>query len=142
MSTPLPRFLVPIDFGEGSERALSVARQLAAELGATVALVHVYQLPVYTYPGLDQAMLPGFHLEVTRAARRALEQRASDAGVQASELREGDPATEILASINRMRPFMVVMGTHGRRGLSHLFLGSVAERVARHSPVPVMTVRT
>lgn len=133
--------LVPIDFEAASDRALAIAKELAPKLGARVGLVHVYQLPVYTYPGYEPSLAPGFHVEVTEAARRALDRRAADEGGLAADLREGDPSTEILAEIERVRPLLVVMGTHGRKGLSHLFLGSVAERVVRHSPIPVMTVR-
>ena len=133
--------LVPIDFEESSQKALDLAKELAPRLGAEVVLVHAYQLPVYTYPGLEPGVLPGFHAEVTGAAKRALGQLAERAGGLRSILREGDPATEILAAIDDLGPRMVVMGTHGRRGLSHLFLGSVAEKVVRRSHVPVMTVR-
>lgn len=136
------KILVPVDFEAASDRALVIAQELAPKLGASVVLVHVYQLPVYSYPGLQPSLLPGFHAEVTQAARRALERRAGEAGDLRAELREGDPATEILAAIEQTRPTLVVMGTHGRGGLAHLFLGSVAERVVRASPVPVMTVRS
>lgn len=133
--------LVPIDFEAASDRALAIAKELAPKLGARVGLVHVYTLPVYSYPGFEPSLAPGFHVEVTAAARRALDQRAADEGGLAADLRQGDPATEILAEIEHVRPVLVVMGTHGRKGLSHLLLGSVAERVIRHSSVPVMTVR-
>lgn len=133
--------LVPIDFEAASERALQIAKELSPKLQARVRLVHVYQLPVYSYPGYEPSIAPGFHVEVTDAARKALDQWAADAGGLDAELREGDPATEIVAAAEHTRPVLVVMGTHGRRGLSAWFLGSVAERVMRHSPVPVMTVR-
>jgi nucleotide-binding universal stress UspA family protein len=133
--------LVAVDFEEASRQAIAYAKQLAAPLGATLALVHVYQLPVYTYPGLEPTILPGFHGEVTVAARRALEQLAADEGIERSLLREGDASTEILAAARECAATMIIMGTHGRRGLAHALLGSVAEKVIRQSDVPVLTLR-
>jgi len=134
--------LVAIDFEEASRQAIDYAKQLAAPLGATLVLVHVYQLPVYTYPGLEPNILPGFHQEVTVAARGALEQLAADVSVDRSMLREGDAAGEILAAARECHASMIIMGTHGRRGLAHALLGSVAEKVIRQSDVPVLTLRT
>src|SRR5882724_11495710 len=90
--------LVPVDFEEGSLTALSVAGELASALGDEVAIVHVYALPVYTYPGLDPAALPPLLGEVTDAARRALDEFAERQGVSRAVLREGDVATEILGA--------------------------------------------
>ena len=134
--------LVPTEFETGSQKTLELAKQLGAQLGCEVALVHVYQMPVYTYPGLEPTLLPSFTAEVTAAAKRAVEQLGREAGGLRSLLREGDPATEIVAAANEVGAKMIIMGTHGRRGLAHLFIGSVAEKVVRKSPVPVLTVRS
>ena len=133
--------VVPTDFEAASMKALELAKSLAGHVGAEVVLVHVYALPVYTYPGLEPALMPGFTSEVMGAARRALEQLGAEQGGLRTVLREGDAATEILDVAKDLGARFIVMGTHGRKGLSHLFLGSVAERVVRRSPVPVMTVR-
>jgi nucleotide-binding universal stress UspA family protein len=133
--------LVAVDFEDASHRAIGYAKQLAGPLGATLALVHVYQLPVYTYPGLDPSILPGFHHEVMVAAREALEQLARAEGVPSTMLHDGDPAREILEAARECGASMIIMGTHGRRGLSHALLGSVAEKVIRQSDVPVITLR-
>ena len=133
--------LVPVDFEEPSRKALELAKELAPRLGAEVVVLHVYQLPVYTYPGLEPGILPGFHAEVTAAAKRAVGELADKAGGLRSMLREGDAAGEILSASEELHPRMVIMGTHGRRGLTHLLLGSVAEKVVRRSTVPVLTVR-
>lgn len=134
------KLLVPIDFEAASAKALALAKDLAARLGGQVVLVHAYQLPVYTYPGLEPTLLPSFHTEVAAAAQRALDQLAKQEGVTAV-LREGDPATEVLAAAQELGATMIVMGTHGRSGVAHLILGSVAEKIVRKSPVPVVTVR-
>jgi nucleotide-binding universal stress UspA family protein len=133
--------LIPTDFEEASRRALAFGKDLAAKLGCEVVLLHVYQLPVYTYPGLEPAVLPSFVNELSQAAQRALDTLANEAAVKRALLREGDPATEILSAVDELSPRMVIMGTHGRRGLAHILIGSVAERVVRRSPVPVLTMR-
>ncbi|AUX20590.1 uncharacterized protein SOCEGT47_010620 [Sorangium cellulosum] len=133
--------LVPVDFEEASLKAIELAKDLGARLGLEVVLLHIYQLPVYTYPGLEPALMPGFHAEVSAAASRAVQQLSAQTGGLRALLRDGDPSTEILAAADEEKAAMIVMGTHGRRGLSHLFLGSVAEQVIRKSDVPVLTVR-
>jgi nucleotide-binding universal stress UspA family protein len=133
--------MVAVDFEEPSRRAIDVAKQLAAPLGAQLVLVHVYALPVYTYPGLEPSILPGFHAEITAAARGAIAALATEVGVPDAMLREGDAVAEILAAARERQAAMIVMGTHGRRGLAHALLGSVAEKVIRQSEIPVLTVR-
>lgn len=132
---------VAVDFEAASEKALALGQELATKLGCELALLHVYQLPIYTYPGLEPGVLPAYQSEVTAAAKRALDGLAAKHGVTRAFLREGDPATEVLAAVEELRPKMLVLGTHGRRGLSHLLLGSVAEKIVRRATVPVVTVR-
>ncbi|MBK9265273.1 MAG: universal stress protein [Polyangiaceae bacterium] len=141
MATVNNVILVPIDFEPASMKALGIAKDLASRMGGEVVVVHVYQLPVYTYPGLEPSLMPGFHAEVTAAAERAVSSLAQQEGGIRAVLREGDPATEILAAAAELKVSMIVMGTHGRKGLAHLFLGSVAEKVLRKANVPVMSVR-
>jgi nucleotide-binding universal stress UspA family protein len=140
MATVSKLILVPIDFEAASLRALDIAKGFASRLGGEVVIVHVYQLPVYTYPGLEPSLMPGFHAEVTSAAERAVSSLAQAEGCRAV-LREGDPATEILAAADELEVSMIAMGTHGRKGLAHLILGSVVEKVLRKSNVPVLSVR-
>ncbi len=140
-AAPPKTILVPIDFEPPSEKALATAKELAKCLGASLHLLHVYNTPVYTYPGRDPTLAPSLHQEITEAARRAVQSKAEAEGGLAWELREGDPATEVLETVEKLQPLLVVMGTHGRTGLRHALLGSVAEKVVRKSDVPVMTVR-
>ena len=133
--------VVPVDFEEASQKALAVAKDLGARLGAEVVLVHVYQVPLFTYPGLEPSLLPTFTVEIAAAAKRAVQRLSESTGGLRAFVREGDPATEIIAVAKEVGATMIVMGTHGRGGLAHLFLGSVAEKIMRESPVPVMTVR-
>ena len=131
--------LVPIDFQEASLEALSLGRELGARLGMEIVLLHVFSIPVVVYPGFEPVMAPGLPEEIAGAARQALEQLARSAGGLKTMLASGDPPTEILKVIEKIQPAFVIMGTHGRKGLSHLFMGSVAEQVIRTSPVPVLT---
>ena len=136
-----PIILVAVDFEAASLGALALARELAQPLGAEVVLLHVAQLPIYTYPGFEPAVLPGAFQEVTAAAKRALDELAVKHGNLRTVLREGDAANEILTAVEELQPRMVVVGSHGRRGLAHLLLGSVAEKIVRRATVPVVTVR-
>jgi len=135
--------LLPTSFDEPSQRALNAAIALAQRLDASLTLLHVYQLPVYTYYGT--VWPTDFVASVEAAARLQLEQTLSIVQKQVRQaralLRQGVAWQEILAQISEVGADMVVIGTHGRRGLSRALLGSVAENVVRMSPVPVLTVR-
>jgi nucleotide-binding universal stress UspA family protein len=137
------RILCPVDFSPSSERALDFAVDLAKALGAELDLLHVYQLPVYALP--DGAMMAGpeFTTRVTTESQRALtelcESRASGVTTK-THLIEGIPYREIVRMGEDLGAGLIVVGTHGRTGLRHLLLGSVAERVVRSAKVPVITV--
>jgi nucleotide-binding universal stress UspA family protein len=133
--------LVAVDFEAASRQALELAKELARGLGAEVALAHVYALPVYSYPSLDPGVVPTVIAQVTDAAQRALDEFARSEGISRTVVRGGDTASEILAAARELGATMIAMGTHGRHGIVHALLGSIAERVARRSPIPVLTVR-
>lgn len=133
--------LVPIDFEEASIEALAQARNLAETLSFEVVLLHVYAVPVPFYSGIAPMTGPALSEEIRLAATETLERFAAEHGNLRSILRCGDPTVETLAIIEEVKPEMVVMGTHGREGLAHLLLGSVAENIIRKSPVPVLTLR-
>ncbi len=136
--------LVPTDFGDASLRAADLAIDMARTDQASLTLVHTCELPIYTYPGMAMG---GTDLLTTLegAARRALElelERVRESFPAAKALlRTGTAWEQILATIDAVRADLVVMGTHGRRGVTHLLLGSVAEKIVRTSRVPVLTVR-
>jgi nucleotide-binding universal stress UspA family protein len=135
MTTP-ETILVPIDFSDASHAALAKARALAARLDMEIVLLHVYTIPMVSYPGTEPLLFPGLNSDIVAAAKRALDELAKASNVDRTLMREGDPAAEILKAIEEVKPAMVVMGTQGRHGLSHLLLGSVAEKVVRMSHVP------
>lgn len=131
--------LVPTDFSEASGRALELALAIAERLGSRVTLVHAYELPVAYGEGIYWPIEP-IELEAKRAldaALTAVKARCPDAD---AVLVRG-PAWEQALEVARERGAdLIVMGTHGRRGVSRALLGSQAERVVRLSPVPVLTV--
>lgn len=134
--------LVPVDFQDASLVALATARDLGKRLGFEVVLLHTYMIPVITYPGFDPIVAPDMSQEIANASNNALEKLATEQGGLRTILLVGDAAAKILETIEEHKPALVVMGTHGRSGLSHLLLGSVTEKVIRASTVPVLTVRT
>jgi nucleotide-binding universal stress UspA family protein len=139
--------LVPTDFSEGAGSALGWARTLARAFGARIVVLHVLDLPLAWMPvgglGSVPAPIPTATVEqLTDEARTILDAVAQDAPeVTQRLLRSGHPREVILAVAREIGADVIVMGTHGRRGVSDLFIGSVAEHVVRHSPVPVWTVR-
>lgn len=141
MSASESTIVVPIDFHEASLRALAIAKELAPAFNAKIVLLHVCTIPVYAYPGLAPMLMQSLNEDVLKAAEKATKELAAQHGDLESVVREGDPATEVLDFVKERAPKLVVMGTHGRRGLSHLLLGSVAEKVVRQATSPVLTVR-
>jgi nucleotide-binding universal stress UspA family protein len=143
---PFRKILVPVDFSAHSARAVQVAADLARRYEGTLELVHVfdplaYPLPdgyvMFTRPQLDE-MFARFDAELAKYQQAAL--AAGAARVQ-THVRQGPCAAEICDYAREGLFDLVVMGTHGRRGLSRVLLGSVAERVLRMAPCPVLTLR-
>ncbi len=138
--TTFKHILAPIDFGQPAQAALDLALSLASSSAAKLTLFHAYTIMVPIYS--EAAWLPAAALE--REARQALDEALSKttklyANTDAL-LGCGDPAQEIVMTAMKLGVNLIVIGTHGRRGLSRVLLGSVAEKVVRLSPVPVLTV--
>jgi len=137
--------LVPTDFGKASERALEVALELAVQNGAELTLLHVYEL-LEKDDDLDFEHLPADrNRPFDQTVRQPLD--AALASVQArlpaakALVRSGHARERILEVTREQGVDLIVMGTHGRRGILHALIGSVAERIVQLSPVPVLTVR-
>ena len=134
----------PIDFSETSRAALEEAAELARRYDAEVALLHVFEPPAAT---TDLMVTPPEVLDQTaKELERKLELWKSEAERRGAKVVRalvvtGAAATEVVRFAREGGYDLVVMGTHGRRGLRHLVLGSVAERVIRRSPCPVLTFR-
>ncbi|MGB8276219.1 MAG: universal stress protein [Alphaproteobacteria bacterium] len=138
--------LCPVDFSKPSERALETGLDLATRLKAAVRVMHVFQLPATALPEVAGDGLRDMEdIMQSRLQEKldALVKRIAKPGVEISTgLSEGVPYVEIARGAKAMNADLIVIGTHGRTGLAHMMLGSVAERVVRISEVPVLTVRT
>jgi nucleotide-binding universal stress UspA family protein len=146
---PIQRILVPVDYSPCSRAALHFALELASKFEATLDVVHVWDRPTYvtsalvaTKGGVPMAALLE---QVETTAKHDLSEFLSSAGAPAElinrgRLLSGDPASTLLQELKREEHDLVVVGTHGRTGMTHLLMGSVAEKLARLATVPVVTV--
>jgi nucleotide-binding universal stress UspA family protein len=142
----LPKIiLVPTDFSAAAETALDRAIELADKVGGKVYVMHAYQLPVVGFP--DGVLVPTAEIATriitwaeTELAACVAKRKGGRVEV-ISLLRQADPREAVLAVAEEVSADLVVMGTHGRRGIARALIGSVAEAIVRTSTVPVMTVR-
>jgi universal stress protein A len=158
------KILVPMDFSEHAQQAFHYALMLRQKYGGEIILLHVLSkaFEVYLEAGERRFVVSGYEFGIDegiftyvnpagKEIRRDLREEAHaklqeliPASLQQhihTQVKIGDPAQEILATVREHGVDLIVMGTHGRTGLSHLWLGSVAERVVRLSPIPVLTLR-
>jgi nucleotide-binding universal stress UspA family protein len=141
----LKNILVPSDFSECSGQAMRYGLELARKFGATLHLVHVVQDPA-TQPWATEGFAMPL-LEVTEEWLKEAETRLTASVPEADRSRVrvssllGAVYPEVLRYAQDEEIDLIVMGTHGRGGVSHLLLGSIAEKMVRRSPCPVLTVR-
>lgn len=147
LSAKAKRFLVPTDFSPGAAKAAEEALALAARFGACIFFLHVLNpTPLYLYGDEDTL---GPSLPIPRLTPEDIEDdwqsflSTLPLGKIAWENRteEGRAANKILEHAETIEADAIVMGTHGRSGLAHMLLGSVAEEVTRAAPCPVLTIR-
>ena len=141
----LKRILVPTDFSECSDAALKYGRALNETFGATLHLLHVVQDP-YTQPWAAEAfptplgeMLVQWETQARQRLATLLPEGDRTGAVIATIV--GSPFYEIVRYATEQQIDLIVIGTHGRGPLGHMLLGSVAEKVVRKAPCPVLTVR-
>jgi nucleotide-binding universal stress UspA family protein len=144
------KILAPTDFSDDSNLALRYTVELAQKFSAEVIVVHVDQplAPVMVSelnPGLDFGTMNRIAEEQRMLALRELDrttERVRESGIKSRSLmRVGAPFLEIINAAQSEGADLIVMGTHGRTGLSHVLMGSVAERVVNKAPCPVLTIR-
>ena len=143
----LKNILVATDFGEASDAALAYGRDLARSYDSTLHVLHVADDVVVRFAGeFSMAALPDVQAQVEESARDQM--KALVTGEDKHQLRARpvvvtslSPAETIVEYARAHNVDLIVMGTHGRRGFDHLLMGSVAERVLRTAPCPVLTVR-
>lgn len=143
----LKRIAVPTDFSEFSNNALKYGCALSEKFGAELHLIHVLQDLVAMVPEPGLAFPPpGDYIEqLNTSCEEALAKLPDDSwpvgGNVVRAVRQGPTFVEIVRYAKENEIDLLVMGTHGRSGLTHVLLGSVAEKVVRKSPCPVLTVR-
>jgi universal stress protein A len=150
----LRRILVPVDFSECSKAALEYAARLTERLDAPLDVLHVWESPSHFAPGLGEIIVrqpgdEGMPLAdfVRDRASKDMDQLVAELGRQSSvkvqiRLETGNVGEVILKAAKDGGYDLIVMGTEGRTGLSHLVLGSVAEKVVRCAVCPVLTIRS
>lgn len=143
---PITRILVATDFSESADDALAYAVTLAGQVGATVHLIHVFDDPDTTrlYSEVYVPMPPEMRAALLADIRRQLATRTTAPGHEkvTTDVLTGVPAAQaIVEAASQNQCDLIVMGTHGRHGMAHLLLGSVAERVVRTAACPVLVVR-
>jgi nucleotide-binding universal stress UspA family protein len=132
---PIRDILVPIDWSESSGHAFHLAAALARDHDAQLLLLYVLPLPAVMYGPPPEGFLEHMLDELRRI-------KPADPKVDVRYLvAEGNPAAAILRAARESHSDLIVMGTHGRTGLTRLVMGSVAEEVVRKAPCPVLTVR-
>jgi nucleotide-binding universal stress UspA family protein len=146
--TTIRRILCPLDFSRFSRHALEQAVELAREFGADVHALHVFavapvleDVPAGVLATLEPVRLPASQRTALTAELREFTHDVEAAGVVVQvALAEGDPVATIVRRATDWPADLIVMGTHGRSGFERLLLGSVAEKVLRKAPCPVLTV--
>lgn len=142
----LPKhILVPTDLSEGADQALDYACDLARMLGAELHLLNVVGIPALGVPELGVALastvIDQLVVENQTALQELARTRCSAARVGQMLIKAGDPRDTINQTARELGIDLIVMGTHGRRGITRALLGSVAETVVRTAPCAVLTVR-
>jgi len=142
----IERILCPVDYSEYSDHGLTYALCMADVFEAELRLLHVVEIPVmpsYGIAGGADMVLPIQDFEQGAAEHMAelLKKCRARHPKTDGEVRTGSAFLEIINCARRCNAGLIVMGTHGRSALSHILMGSVAERVVRKAPCPVLTVK-
>jgi nucleotide-binding universal stress UspA family protein len=142
MAFPYQKILCPIDFDENSSNALERTIEIARHFKAAIFLIHAVPLVAQ----FGQVPLPAdLYLDEQKAALAKLNEIAGQKlnGIEhKTVVYAGDVAGSILQAVDQFQPDLLIMATHGRTGLAHLVLGSVAEAVVRRASCPVLTIRS
>jgi nucleotide-binding universal stress UspA family protein len=139
------RIVVPVDFSGSSRMASEVGVELAQVFRVPLTLIHVVPVTAVSYANTPYIPAPEYTHFIEESARSALRDEAArlqNKGLAIETvLKVGAAWEEIIETAKGLDAGLIVIGTHGRRGLPRAILGSVAEKVVRLSPVPVLTVR-
>jgi len=138
--------IVPTDLGEGTEATLDYAVEISRAFGARLHLLHVVGIPVLGMPEMGIAysdtMMDGMMADDLHALEHMIEARRGEADFDRPLIRSGDPRDAINETAKELHADLIVMATHGRRGVARVLLGSVTEMVVRTAPCPVLTMKS
>ena len=141
----MKKILVPTDFSKESEYALKVAAKLAKTYGSEIHLVHLLDLPIQEVDPLSSpSELPAamFFMELANKKLESLMTRDYLNGLKLHvTIKPGNPLNGIMSVCKKNKISIVIMGSHGSTGIREVFIGSIAEKVVRHSEIPVMVVK-
>jgi nucleotide-binding universal stress UspA family protein len=142
---PFQKIVAPTDFSEPSQRALDVAVELARHFSCELVLVHVVgSVPVIPTPASTTFNVPMYQQEIVNDAKATLDRLVEEKVPKPIRVRpmiiQGEAADEIVHAAENEKADIIVIATHGRTGLDRLMFGSVAEKVVRLSPCPVLTI--
>ena len=141
----IKKILVPVDFSENSQKIAKSAAYFAGKLGASLSIVFVVQ-SFEDYSGFFVPHMPiaQFEDEMRQSAEKKmgefLDENLGDVANKEGKVLAGDVAEEIIAYVDDQDVDMIIMGTHGYKGLEKVLFGSVAEKVVKRSPCPVLTI--
>jgi len=142
----LQTVIVPVDFSSFSDKALDYAVVFAQQFGASLVLLHVVEPMVYPENYLTvPAVSDDINTSLMKAGEEKLAAQCAHFNGESVSVkpmtRLGRPYVEITEAAKELEADLIVLATHGHTGLKHVLLGSTAERVVRHAPCPVLTVR-
>jgi nucleotide-binding universal stress UspA family protein len=138
---PFKKILYPTDFSEASYEALKVANELALHFSAELYLVHVVSPAVPPSPEFASSVLPLQEESAEKSLQEVAKQRVSKELAAHQIVVLGGAAEEIIRMSEENKADLIVIGTHGQTGWRHMVFGSVAEKVVRLAPCPVLTIR-
>src|SRR5262245_30092036 len=145
MAMDIRHILAPTDFSDYSKKALSDTLELAPTFGAKLSLLHVIEpspyLGEFIPPGVGADLLGDLERQASAELAQVLPDTQGATVEVTRAVALGSPPQKIVETAEAAHVDLIVMATHGRTGLSHLLIGSVAERVVRTAPCPVLTIR-
>ncbi|BDG02278.1 universal stress protein [Anaeromyxobacter oryzae] len=139
---PFKHVLAATDFSEASGRALEIAVAIAREPGVALTVMNTCEIPAYPETAAPMDLITPLADAASERLAELMHSIRDVCPAARSAVRIGAAWEQILAAAAESGADLIVMGTHGRRGFAHAIIGSVAERVVRLSPVPVLTVRS
>ena len=143
----LAHILVPTDFSDYSQTALKYGCELANRFGATLHVIHAVEEYRAFTPDSGMLLVPDYMEQLNQAAERELQKLPDPDWFSGGDdrvvrgVRQGNPFVEVVRYAKENEIDLIVIGTHGRTGLTHALMGSVAEKVVRKATCPVLTVR-